>query len=65
MIRDTYKYILYINGMDKGKTLKGCTSDIARKWDEHKVRYPNSTIQQVGYKVTRVSALKWANKYHV
>ena len=54
--RDTYKYHL-----KQGKKVlyRGITNDLARREREHKERFPNSHIDQVGHKTTRVAALKW------
>jgi len=59
--RDTYKYILKINDPQDINSgfIKGCTNDLGRKLQEYRVRYPFSTIGQVGRKTTRKAALKW------
>jgi len=56
-IRDTYKYKVLRNG---AIVYKGVTNDLIRVASEHKARWPDCTIKQVGRKTTRVAALKWA-----
>ncbi len=59
MIKDTYKYNLKKDGV---LILRSVTNDLDRRVTEHQVRYSGSIVEQVGNKVTRVSALKWLHK---
>ena len=44
----------------KGKTVHGgITTDLERRKQEHKQRWPKSTIRKVGGKVTEKSAREW------
>jgi predicted GIY-YIG superfamily endonuclease len=56
-IRDTYKYLIHTSFLNE--PLRGCTNDLTRRLAEHKIRYPDATLEQVGNKVTRINALKW------
>jgi len=59
--RDTIKYSLYPN-MEGHRVLRGCTSDLKRREEEHRVRYPAGTVEQVGHKSSRHNALKWVKQ---
>lgn len=54
--RDTYKYHL-----KQGKKVvhRGVTNNLARREAEHKERFPDSHIVQVGHRTSRDAALKW------
>ena len=54
--RDTYKYHL-----KQGKKVIyiGVTNNLERREAEHKERFPDSHIEQVGRRTSRDSALKW------
>lgn len=54
--RDTYKYHL-----KEGKKVvhRGVTNDLTRRLAEHKERFPDSHIEQVGRRTSREAALKW------
>ena len=54
--RDTYKYHL-----KQGKKVvhRGVTNDLERRETEHKERFPDSHLEQVGRRTTREAALKW------
>ena len=58
-IRDTYKYKVLRNNVI---IYRGVTNDLHRAASEHKARYPDCIVKQVGHKTTRVAALKWARK---
>ena len=54
--RDTYKY-----HVKEGKKVvhRGVTNDLERREAEHKERFPDSHIEQVGRRTSREAALKW------
>ena len=54
--RDSYKYHLK---QGNKVVYRGITNDLKRREAEHKERFPDSHIQQVGRKTTRDAALKW------
>jgi predicted GIY-YIG superfamily endonuclease len=44
----------------KGKIVhSGITTDLKRRKEEHRQKWPNATIRQVGVSVTEESARKW------
>ena len=54
--RDTYKYHL----KDGGKVVhRGITNNLDRREGEHQHKFPGTSIEQVGRRVNRESALKW------
>ena len=57
--RDTYKYYL-----KKGNKIVhgGITNDLERREQEHKQRWPNGHIFQVGRRTTEDAAREWENK---
>ena len=57
--RDTYKYQVM-----RGKKILyyGITDDLERSAAEHKVRWPDCGVVQVGQKATREGALQWQTK---
>ena len=57
--RETYRYKLIYEGRI---ILKNVTNDLNRRTIEHQVRYPGSTVKQVGKRVTRESALAWLKR---
>ena len=59
-VRDTYKYILKREG---AIIYRDVTNDLNRRASEHKARYPDSVVIQVGLKTTREAALKWKKRY--
>lgn len=56
-IRDTYKYKVLRHS---AIIYKGATNDLDRIASEHKARWPDCVVKQVGRKTTLVAALKWA-----
>ena len=54
--RDTYKY-----HVKEGKKVvhRGVTNDLIRRETEHKERFPDSHIEQIGRRTSREAALKW------
>ncbi len=58
--RDTYKYVLKVNGVI---IYRDVTNDLVRRAIEHKARYPNSQVVQIGRRTTREQALKWKRRY--
>jgi len=58
--RDTYKYVLKRGGVI---IYRDVTNDLVRRAQEHKARYPDSLIVQIGRKTTRAAALEWKRKY--
>ncbi len=57
--RDTYKYHLMIGN----KIIhRGVTNDLTRRESEHKQRWPEGHITQVGRRTTREQALKWERR---
>ena len=59
-MRDTYKYVL-----KRGEVIiyRDVTNDLVRRAQEHKTRYPDCNIVQVGRKTTRAAGLKWKQSY--
>jgi len=57
--RDTYKYQLKVSGKI---IYRGITKDIERRGAQHKSRYPNSRIVQVGRRTTRERAIEWERR---
>ena len=57
--RDTYKYVLKSGGVI---IYRDVTNDLVRRAQEHKTRYPDSRIVQIGRKTTRAAALAWKRK---
>ena len=57
--RDTYKYYF-----KKGNRIAhgGITDDLERREQEHKQRWPNGHIFQVGRRTTEDAARKWEKK---
>ena len=56
----SYKY-LYVH---RGRLRHGgITNNLYRREQEHSARWSGGTIQQVGRRVTRTSALAWERKY--
>lgn len=54
--RDTYKYQV----KKGGKIIyQGITEDLERRGAEHKARWPDSHVVQVGRRTTREKALDW------
>ena len=58
--RDTYKYVLKSGGVI---IYRDVTNDLVRRAQEHKVRYPDSRVIQVGRRTTRAAALAWKRKH--
>ena len=54
--RDTYKYHLKVGNKI---VYLGITNDLQKRAKEHKSRYPDSHIEQVGRRTTRLAARKW------
>jgi len=54
--RDTYKYILKVG---RKVVHGGITNDLARREREHRQRWPNARITQVGRRTTREAAKRW------
>lgn len=54
--RDTYKYLF-----KKGNKILhgGITNDLERREKEHKQKWPNGHISQVGRKTTEDAARRW------
>jgi predicted GIY-YIG superfamily endonuclease len=57
--RNTYKYHFMVGNEI---VYSGVTSDLKRREAEHKVRWPDGYIVQVGSKTTRKGALDWQRK---
>ena len=53
---DTYKYEFTV---DDVVVFRGVTNDLARRESEHRHRWPNGRIEQVGRRTTRSSAMEW------
>ena len=53
---DTYKYEFKV---DEVVVYRGVTNDLARRESEHRYRWPNGRIQQVGSRTTRPEAMEW------
>lgn len=58
--RDTYKYVVKVDGRI---IYRDVTNDLNRRAEEHKVRYPDCHIIQVGRRTTREQGLKWKRQY--
>ena len=54
--KNTYKYQLK---MGWRVVLRGITTNIERRGQEHQAQFPGATIQQVGRRTTRAAALRW------
>lgn len=57
--RDTYKYHVKIG---KKIIYRGITKDLERRSAQHKARWPNSRIVQIGRRTTRERALGWERR---
>lgn len=57
--RDTYKYHVKVSGKI---IYRGITNDLERRGAEHKARWPNSHIVQVGRRTTRERASDWERR---
>jgi len=57
--RDTYKYQVKIG---KKIIYRGITKDLDRRGTEHKSRWPQSRIIQVGRRTTRERAYEWERR---
>lgn len=57
--RDTYKYHVQI---DKKIVHRGITKDLEKRASQHKARWPNSRVVQVGRRTTREKALEWERR---
>ena len=53
---DTFKYELKVDGE---VVFRGVTSDLARRESEHRVRWPEGTVEKIGRRTTSAAALKW------
>ena len=53
---DTYKYRFKV---EEVVVYCGVTNDLKRRESEHRSRWPNGTIEQVGRRTTRAGALEW------
>ena len=58
-VRDTYKYQFKVGNKI---VHRGVTNDLERRESEHKVRWPNGHIDQVGKKTTREGGLAWEQR---
>jgi predicted GIY-YIG superfamily endonuclease len=58
--RDTYKYEVKRGSRT---VYRGITGDIKRREMEHKARWSDCKVEQVGKKVTRENALKWRREH--
>lgn len=58
--RNTYKYVVKRLGRI---VYHGVTSDISRREREHKARWSDCKVEQVGKKSTRESALNWRRSH--
>ena len=56
MERTTYKYRFKVDGKD---VLCGITTDLKRRENEHRRRWPNGHIVQVGKRTTHQGAWNW------
>lgn len=54
--RDTYKYLLKVGNI---AVYRGMTKDLEKRKREHRSRYSNSHIEQVGRRTTRRAARRW------
>ena len=54
--RDTFKYHFKVGNKI---VHRGVTNDLDRREGEHRERWPNGKITQVGRKTTRPAALDW------
>ena len=54
--RNTIKYHLI---QARKVVHRGVTNDLGRRQTEHQVEFPDSTIKQIGNRVTRESGLAW------
>lgn len=57
--RDTYKYHVKIG---KKIVYRGVTKDLERRGAQHKARWPDSRIVQVGRRTTHERALGWERR---
>ena len=57
--RDTYKYQFKVGNKI---VHRGVTNDLSRSEVEHKVRWPDGHISQVGRRATRDRALEWERR---
>ena len=55
---NTYKYTVKINGRSR---FRGVTTNLGRRTNEVRERWPDAVLVKVGRKVTRASGLRWAN----
>lgn len=57
--RDTYKYHVKVGNKI---VYRGTTNDLERRGAQHKARWPNSRIVQLGRRTTRERALGWERR---
>lgn len=57
--RDTYKYHIKIGNKI---VYRGITNDLDRRAAEHRARWPNAKIVQIGRRTTREKALEWEKR---
>lgn len=57
LVKNTFKYQVKRNGKI---IFRGFTLDLKRRGAEHKARYPDCIVEQVGKKVTWQEAMQWA-----
>ena len=55
-IRDTYKYRFRVGDRI---VHRGVTTDLARREAEHRRRWPDGRIEQVGRRTTEAAARRW------
>ena len=59
LMLSTCKYVFKVNGET---VLRGFTIDLKRREQEHRPRWPNGRIEQVGHPTTHEDAWNWARQ---